>query len=187
MIKYFFRYDSEGKILSSGTMDHQFIDAEIANGELIAYSNIGMVPRDGTYAYINGSLVEQNIPVIIPTLSELKIKKIADLATLRFYKEVGGITINSILFYTDRESQNKYLAQVIMIDKGLVSSVSWKVNDGIFMTFSASDFYNICMAIMNHVKSCFDNEKTLIAAINACQNETELNNLNLNQGWDVGT
>ena len=32
---------------------------------------------------------------------------------------------------------------------------------------------------MNHVKSCFDNEKTLIAAINACQNETELNNLNL--------
>ena len=42
-------------------MDCQFIDAESTNGELIAYSNIGMVPRDGTYAYINGSLVEQNI------------------------------------------------------------------------------------------------------------------------------
>lgn len=168
-------------------MEQQFIDAAIAKGELIAYSDIGLVPHDGSYAYLGGKIVAQTIPVITPTLPELKITKIDELAALRFHKEVGGITINSVLFYTDRESQNKYLAQVVMIDKGFVSSVSWKVNDGIFMTFSTNDFYNICLAVMNHVRACFDNEKRLIAAINACTNTTDLNNLNLNQGWDVST
>jgi hypothetical protein len=58
----------------------------------------------------NGSWV---VPDALPTLEELRARRLAELAALRWEKETGGTTFNGIPVATDTVSQTKFIGAVV--------------------------------------------------------------------------
>lgn len=182
MIRNYIRFDTNGVITVSGRMEENFIQKEIDSGELIAFAD-DHHDVDGTKIFNATTKEITNAPIIPPTLAELKAKKIEDLASIRYVKEVSSIVWNGNTFETDRESQSKYSSTLIMFTAGSITTVSWKTATGSFVDLTKDNFTNLCGAIFAYIQNCFANEKTIAANISSASNETSLNAVDLTIGY----
>ncbi len=132
----------------------------------------------------NGSFfVDPTPPAPVPTFEGLKEKKLADLANVRWQKETGGTTYNSMSLATDSESQTKYVGAVVAAQLSPLISLQWKLADGTFVTLDATAITEIAMAVRAHIQACFDREAQLLAEIETSTNKTELDAIDINVGW----
>lgn len=128
----------------------------------------------------NGSWV---VRAALPTLEELRARKLAELAGLRWEKETGGTVFNGMPVATDAVSQTKYIGAVVgaQIDPDAV--INWKMADGTFVTLDAQAITAVAMAVRAHVQACFDNEAELKAQIEAATTADQISAVNIGTGW----
>ncbi|MCA3573502.1 MAG: DUF4376 domain-containing protein [Aestuariivirga sp.] len=128
----------------------------------------------------NGSWV---VRTALPTLEELRARKLAELASLRWEKETGGTTFNGMPVATDAVSQTKYIGAVVgaQIDPNAI--INWKMADGTFVTLDAQAITALAMAVRAHVQACFDREAGLKAQIEAAITAEGIAAVDLNAGW----
>jgi hypothetical protein len=125
------------------------------------------------------------VRVALPTLEELRARKLAELADLRWEKETSGTTFNGMPVATDAVSQTKYIGAVVgaQIDPNAV--INWKMADGTFVTLDAQAITAVAMAVRAHVQACFDNEAALKAQVEAASSTEEIAAVDLNTGWPL--
>jgi hypothetical protein len=128
----------------------------------------------------NGNWV---IRTALPTFAVLKQQKLDQLATLRWQKETGGMTFNSMLLSTDAVSQTKYIGAVVGVQIDPLTTLNWKLSDGAFVTLDAAAITAVAMAVRGHIQACFDNEATIRATIEIADDQEELDLIDLNVGW----
>lgn len=182
MNAYYVRYDETGTILSSGHMLPAHLAKHVEAGENIVGTD-RQIPIDGTYK-VNVS-DKSIVPVepAAPTIEELRAAKLADLANLRWRKEIGGFTFEGSTFATSRESQASMNSNRLMFLQGDITSVDWKTKDGMFVTFDASSFSALCAAVFGFVNACFRREKTLASLIKVASTEDALNAIDISSDW----
>lgn len=105
--------------------------------------------------------VPKNIDVV---KNELK----AIFAANRYKKEVGGVKITlqgkEVTALTGREDRNLYL-QAVQLG---AANTAWKFNGNVWLTLSLAELGDIVTAVMNHVKTSFEEEAAKAAEIDAC-------------------
>ena len=109
-----------------------------------------------------------------PTFDQLKESRKAESAQKRYEKETAGVTVNGRLFLTAREDVRILESAMDKIRRGLVSEVSWKCGDGVFIQLRADNIDNIETAMLVHIQTAFVKEAEYIIAIEACTTIEEL-------------
>lgn len=130
----------------------------------------------GTYA----TLVWHDTVQTKPTLTEIEAAATeankSDLkdgiSAKRYAVEVAGINFSyrtvQVPVSTAYASQGKIDAARNMVrDAAWVDGSNWKFADGVFRPMTAAEITDMCTAARNHIKACFDNEKTKFDEIDA--------------------
>lgn len=81
----------------------------------------------------------------------------SELADLRYAKETGGITIDDVPVYTDRDSQIK---SMLYAQGPAGTTVDWKGRAG-WQRLAAKDLKDRATCINTHVQACFKREREL--------------------------
>lgn len=113
-------------------------------------------------------------------LAALKAAKLADLAAIRYAREVAGVGG----LRTDRESQGLIVGAALAATLDPAYTVEWKSAAG-WMTLTAPQLLAAAQAVRAHVQACFSNERALAASIEAASDAAELFAIDLGQGWPV--
>lgn len=128
----------------------------------------------------NGNWV---IRTALPTFTEIKSNKLADLAAYRWEKETGGTTFNGMLVATDAVSQTKYVGAVVASQIDPLINLKWKLSSGDFVSLNAESLIAVSMAVRTHIQACFDRESELKILIDSAISEEELDAINITTGW----
>lgn len=115
-------------------------------------------------------------------LAAVKARKKADLATLRYEKEIAGKTVSGIPVATDRSSQGKYTAARIVAKEDSNYTVKWKANNG-FIELNATQIIAVADAVRVYVQDCFDNEADHVAAIDLLTTVAEVDAYDITTKW----
>lgn len=110
-------------------------------------------------------------------IATLRAQWKAELAAIRYEKEIGGFTLNGVSIGTDREDQAMVTGALVAFNAGAITEIKWKAASG-FVTLDATAFAAIAGAVAGHIQACFANEATLSAVI-----DTATTKPNLNSGW----
>jgi hypothetical protein len=95
------------------------------------------------------------------TLQAAKLQAVSKIATRRYELETSGITLNGSRIKTDRVSQAAITATYINMTNGLLTSINWKIGDGVFVQLDLIAITAIASAVTGHVQRCFTAEKVL--------------------------
>ncbi|MFM4933408.1 DUF4376 domain-containing protein [Aeromonas veronii] len=107
----------------------------------------------------------------------------AEIAAQRWAVETGGITVSGVRIKTDRESQSQLTGVYAMLKGGLVSDTQWKTADGSFTLVTLVEIEPIAQAVAEHVRACFNEERSHTAAIAMLQTQAELDAYDIHTGW----
>jgi hypothetical protein len=119
-----------------------------------------------------------------PTLSERKEQRLAELATIRWDQEIGGIELGAMRVKTDPESAGKLTAAHVTATENPAYLIeNWKVAPGVFVSLDAPTIIMAAGAVRDHVQSCFNREALLSAAILSATTIGELEAIDLTAGW----
>lgn len=112
-------------------------------------------------------LAEGNLPGPLPGLTREQLVTYAAAAC--FKREAGGLTVDGIPVATDRASQARITAAVVIAHLISPSSwtATWKTADGAFIEINAAQIMTIAEAVVGLVDRCFAVEASLVAAITA--------------------
>lgn len=105
---------------------------------------------------------------IIPKEEVEKIaisEKRANVATQRYEKEIAGILIDGLPFYTDRETQMKLIAASLRAQITPDYSINWKLSNGDFKNFSSDEIVEISNKVGDYVQACYNRESELVKEI----------------------
>jgi hypothetical protein len=121
----------------------------------------------------------------LPEPEILKEHLKSKLATRRWTAETAGITIDDLIYSTDRESQIKYTAIAVAISQAdpQTWSVNWKTNDGQFITLNSTQMMYRTNIVMGYVQGCFNREYAIQSEIEACSTVEELLLVDIDSGW----
>lgn len=111
------------------------------------------------------------------SIGTLRAKWKAELAAIRYAKEVGGIVLNGVPISTDRQDQAMVTGAMVAFSSGAVSEIKWKSAAG-FVTLDATAFGAVAGAVAGHIQACFANEAVLSAEIDSASEKPDLNG-----GW----
>jgi hypothetical protein len=122
-------------------------------------------PRDGAGNQTNAALQDVLTPY------GLFVDLAAYAAYARYNHASGGIQVYSvggaIFFLTDPVSRNTVnSAYDYMTQKGVGTTVQWKMSDGSFITMNTTQMTTVMNAMSAFVQSCFAEESTMVAGIN---------------------
>ena len=109
------------------------------------------------------------------TLSAAKAAKIAQIASDRYDIETGGVAYGDYVILSDRDSISRLKETVDEIAAETIASVNWKCADNQWLTIDASNVSAIKIAVLTHVLTCFNAEKTAQETINAMTDIDEIN------------
>ncbi|WP_162901260.1 DUF4376 domain-containing protein [Breoghania sp. L-A4] len=134
-----------------GTFAGTYVDALMPDG----CTDTGIAPVDGRQIW-NGSAWGDPAPLA----EDLE----AHLASIRYDREVAGVTVGSMEISTDRDSQAKILAARVaaMTDPGFATT--WKAANG-FFPLDAAGIVGMSDAALAHVNTCFAAEASVSALI----------------------
>lgn len=133
---------------------------------------------------ITGEVTElPDLPVSEVPLADQKIAKLAAAATKRWQVETGGILVGGIPVHTDDRSKLMITGARIKADADANFTTQWVTADGTIVPLAAAQIVAIADAVLAHVDACFAAFATLAAAINAAEDQTALDAVDINQGW----
>jgi len=121
----------------------------------------------------------------VPDIGVFKNHIKSKVATKRWEVEVGGITIDSVNYATDRESQTKYTAIAVAISQAdpVTWSINWKTNSGTFAMLNAAEMTLIINTILQYIQDCFNKEYELQQEIDACTTIEQVMAIDYNSNW----
>ena len=121
----------------------------------------------------------------LPELENLKEHLKSKLAARRWTAETSGITIDNLVYATDRESQIKYTAIAVAISQAdpQTWSVNWKTSDGQFVSLNSEQMMYRTNIVMGYVQGCFNREYAIQSEIEACSTVEELLLVDIDGGW----
>ncbi|MEN6402942.1 MAG: DUF4376 domain-containing protein, partial [Armatimonadia bacterium] len=90
-------------------------------------------------------------------------------------QETSGVVVGGAKIRTDRESQATVTGAFVTLSQGLVQSVDWKAEDGVWVQLTLAEITPIAAAVASHVQACFTAERLLAQQINAAQTIEEIN------------
>lgn len=117
-------------------------------------------------------------PGQLKPLDQVRARKLADLASYRYGKEVGGING----FATDRESQGLITGAALAATLDPAYTVDWKGAGG-WVTLNATQLLAAAQAVRSHVQACFSNEKAHALAIGALTTAQAVIDYDYTTGW----
>lgn len=89
-------------------------------------------------------------------------------AAKRWEREVGGTVWNGWPVLSDRESQNKIVAEALAIEKGeRADGDPWKFADGEFRPLTNEQMDDLAASVRLHVRNSYGIEAQLLAGIEA--------------------
>lgn len=118
-------------------------------------------PKDDNGAQTDAAL----LAVLAPFGLYLDLKAYA--ADVRYREETGGAVVNGSAYLTDRETQAKMTAAVVMTQVNPAVTLEWKLADRSFVSLDAADMLQVAQAVGAHVQEAFAKEATVVAGINA--------------------
>jgi hypothetical protein len=87
-------------------------------------------------------------------------------ASRRYLREVGGITWEGHPISTDRESQNKLLAEYVAVfTNQRIDPSYWKMADGSFVPLTNTQMSALALAVKEHVRDAFFREGMTLGGI----------------------
>ncbi len=138
-----------------------------------------MPVRDG-----GGALV-QAWEVVPRSLGVVRRSFLARLANLRWQRETGGIEVGGMAVRTDDKTQGRLTAAQSAFDKGLITSVDWKLGDQAWVTLAEAQLDQIVAAVTAHVAACFAAEKVVSDQITAAPDVDALAALDLTAAFEA--
>lgn len=114
------------------------------------------------------------------------------LSAIRWGKQSEGIIYKDSVFATDDASKVNYLAAVMQAQADSKYTVVWKAREVVegrgadaakFVTLKAADIITITNAGIDYITKCFENEKTLVAAIDAATDLDGVLAVDIHSGW----
>lgn len=116
------------------------------------------------------------------TFDELKAQKKAEIAAVRYAREIAGTMVNGITIDTERDSQALITGAALaaVIDSNY--SLNWKTAAG-FIHLTAPEIIAVAQAVRAHVQTCFDHEGELVAQVDAAQTAEDLDAIDMT--WTV--
>jgi len=118
-----------------------------------------------------------------PILSETIATKLSELASLRFQKETGGITVAGVSIRTDRESQATLTGAYVAVQLNADLLIDWKCADETWTQIDKATVLFLSAAVANHVQLCFSNEKAHSIAIQALLSVEAVEAYDITTGW----
>lgn len=142
-----------------------------SEGREVMKRHLSLMGMENTIAEILS--VWGNAPTVVPSLSDLKAEKRAEIAAARYAAEIAGTTVNGVLIDTGRDSQALITGAALaaMLDENY--TLNWKTERG-FIHLTAPEIIAVAQAVRTHVQTCFDHEGELVALVDAAQTAEEL-------------
>lgn len=106
--------------------------------------------------------------------------RLAELAALRYAKEVAGFTFNGIPIQTDRETQAMLHAARTWALEDPDFTVNYKARDGLFIPADAATIIAIADLAKSHVQACFNHEAALTQQVKAAADPLAVD---ITAGW----
>ena len=95
----------------------------------------------------------------------------------------AGIDYLTYTVETDANSRRELTGAVVSINEAGLTDMAWRMKDNTVAILLAADFKAMAIAVSIHVQSCYVNQGTLEAAVNAAINITALNAIDVSVGW----
>lgn len=111
-------------------------------------------------------------------ISRLKKEKLSQLATLRYEKEIAGITVNGTIIKTDRESQATLTGAWVAVQQNPAKLIDWKADSG-WAQIDKPTIEALSIAVAEHVQACFSREKAISLEIESLTTISEIQNFEL--------
>ncbi len=138
--------------------------------ETVSYSAVNRAPAGCTFVPTDSADIGWTYdgttfaaPVVISSKADL----LAYAAAVRYAKEVGGTTVNGHAYLSDRETQAKLTAAVLLCQVNPSATIMWKLADGSFIDLDAAGMTAVASAVGAFVQACFATEASVSAAIAA--------------------
>jgi hypothetical protein len=128
-------------------------------------------------------------------LDQVQQRVKSDLAAIRWGKQSEGIIWNDSVFATDDASKVNYLAASLQAQANSAYTVVWKareapnanspmdINTSKFVTLNASSIVTLTNNGVDYITKCFENEKELVASIDAATDLDDVLEIDIRSGW----
>jgi hypothetical protein len=111
-----------------------------------------------------------------------KLRRIADLAAIRYTHETAGISLAGSTIRTDRESQALVTGAWCRAQQHPDVLIDWKGESG-WTQINAATVNALADAVGAHVQACFSRERALYGQITAATTVAEIAAIDLEAGW----
>ncbi|WP_316171281.1 DUF4376 domain-containing protein [Bradyrhizobium sp. SZCCHNRI1058] len=152
---------SDGRVLSSAARAMVAANDPAYLAWLAAGNRATPWPVDAAGAQTTAAL--QDVLTPFDVFVDLK----AYAAFKRYAKETAGTAIDGVTYLTDRETQSKMAAAVLLAQVNSAATFKWKIADGSFVTLDAATMITVATAVGSYVQQCFAAEAMLVTGINA--------------------
>lgn len=119
-------------------------------------------------------------PGVVP-LDTAKELRLSHLAARRYMHETSGITVDGVVWPTDRDSRTALMEGAWAAAQSEAPLV-WKVPAG-WVTVTAAGLIQVAIAVRGHVQACYDHERALAALIDAAETTDGLAAIDIHAGW----
>ena len=127
----------------------------------------------------------QSWEIMPRSMASVQADCLATLANLRWQRETGGIEVGGMAVRTDDKTQSRLTAAQSAFDKGLITSVDWKLGDQAWVTLAEAQLDQIVAAVTAHVAACFAAEKAVSDQITAAPDVDALAALDLTAAFEA--
>ena len=126
---------------------------------------------DGVWRLVDGELVKQPLPVILPDYAQL-------VAEERYRRESTGVLVGGLQIETTRDSQSLIASTGLSAVLDPEYRCNFKTMTA-FVEIGAVEIIAIAQAVRAHVQACFDRELALLRLIESGDYRDEM----LTEGW----
>jgi hypothetical protein len=134
-----------------------------------AVSGFDVVPSEVAQigdAYDAGANAFSRPPPPPITLEDKKAELVALVTKQRQMKEVAGCLYEGNMFYTDNDSQVKFLGILLTAITDPSFSTTFKTMSGAFVHLNNDDIRGVSQAVRQHIQSCYEEEAYLLYQVN---------------------
>ena len=122
--------------------------------------------------------------IVNKSLETIKQEQLAEVASVRYEREVGGVFWNGVNIYTDRESQGKLgIEKAAAFNGDREDGEGWKCRDEMGQLFfrptTNAEMIDLASKVYQYVRNCFRREDALMTAIK----EGTYDESQLTEGW----
>ncbi len=121
--------------------------------------------------------ITNTVSIAPPTLNDVKIAKLAELASSRYNAETSGIVLDGNKIRTDRESQATLTGAYVTLQAGFTTSIDWKTSSGEWITLTLQEVEALASLVSSHVQACFATERALSALVISANTIEEVNSI----------